>query len=103
MTDNNHHTFLLEQALGELLNGGRAALFGEGDGTGLGQMTGEFVAVLLGKCGGNGNILADIARGLAHATQKLPGFIHRDLKPKNYFIGHAVYLQSLYEKAGKTL
>lgn len=28
-----------------------------------------------------------IARGMQHATKKLPGFVHRDLKPENVLIG----------------
>jgi tetratricopeptide (TPR) repeat protein len=28
-----------------------------------------------------------IARGMAHATQTIPGFVHRDLKPENVLVG----------------
>jgi serine/threonine protein kinase len=28
-----------------------------------------------------------IARGLQHATEKIPGFVHRDLKPENVLVG----------------
>src|SRR6185503_4527231 len=28
-----------------------------------------------------------IARGMQHATEKIPGFVHRDLKPENILIG----------------
>jgi tetratricopeptide (TPR) repeat protein len=28
-----------------------------------------------------------IARGMQHATEKIPGFVHRDLKPENIFVG----------------
>src|SRR5512147_825325 len=28
-----------------------------------------------------------IARGMQHATEKIPGFVHRDLKPENILVG----------------
>jgi serine/threonine protein kinase len=28
-----------------------------------------------------------IARGMQHATERIPGFVHRDLKPENILVG----------------
>ena len=32
-------------------------------------------------------IALQIVRGMAHATEVIPGFVHRDLKPENVLVG----------------
>jgi hypothetical protein len=59
MPGDNHHALLVKQALGKLLYRAGAAPFGEGDRASLGQVAGEFVAVLREKSGGNGRVFAD--------------------------------------------
>ena len=68
MSGNNHHAFLVEQAVGKLFDGDGAAPFGEGNGTGPGQVASELVVVLLDESGGQGSVFADnelIAEGKA--------------------------------------
>jgi hypothetical protein len=68
MSGDNHHAFLVEQAVGEFLDGDGAAPFGEGNGTGPGQVASKLVVVLLEESGGQGSVFADnelIAEGKA--------------------------------------
>jgi hypothetical protein len=68
MPRDNHHAFLVEQAVGEFLDGDGAAPLGEGNGTSPGQVSSELVVVLLEESGSQGSVFADnelIAEGKA--------------------------------------